>query len=590
MLLSKGVYPERREVNMHALSNTKLGVKLIGGFVIVALIGTLIGIIGVSKTALMNERATQMYESDLVGMRYADDGVAELLRVGRSLRNAALAPTEETRNEQLDQASKHMTELKTAIENAASRVHTDKGKAEVESLRVALAAYEPELAQLVKVIRGEKLGENVESTRLLFGSYATSMKKIDDELASFSQNKSEVAGLEATETTNLFRESRVLMLSLTALGVLVGIGLGVWLTRSVTEPLGNAVDIARTLAKGDLTVAVRVDRGDEIGQLLSAMSDMVNNLRRLVVDVRSGIESVSTASAEIAAGNQDLSSRTEEQASSLQQTAASMEQLTSNVQNSANNAQQASQYAQAASTAATRGGEVVGGVVNTMDEISTASRKIADIIGVIDGIAFQTNILALNAAVEAARAGEQGRGFAVVAGEVRSLAQRAAQAAREIKTLIGDSVGKVEAGSHQVNAAGVAMKEIVEQVSRVSDLINEISSASAEQSSGIGQVNDAVSQMDQVTQQNAALVEQSAAAATSLKHQAEALTTSISAFDIGHTATLRSASAGSSATRAPARTAAVSPKPAAAAARNERKSPASMAPVPASKDEAWEEF
>jgi methyl-accepting chemotaxis protein len=255
---------------------------------------------------------------------------------------------------------------------------------------------------------------------------------------------------------------------------------------------------------------------------------------QVVGEVRNGVESVSTASGEIAAGNQDLSSRTEQQASSLQETAASMEELTTTVKQSADNARQANQLANTASEAASKGGAVVGQVVSTMEEITASSRKIADIISVIDGIAFQTNILALNAAVEAARAGEQGRGFAVVAGEVRNLAQRSAQAAREIKTLISDSVEKVDAGSKQVAEAGATMNEIVTQVRRVTDLIGEISSAALEQSSGIGQVNEAITQMDQVTQQNAALVEQSAAAAASLKAQANQLAEAVAVFKLSH--------------------------------------------------------
>jgi methyl-accepting chemotaxis protein len=307
----------------------------------------------------------------------------------------------------------------------------------------------------------------------------------------------------------------------------------VWVRRSVWRAVGaepaEIAAVARTAAEGDLSHPIMTEHPDSVAGSLERMRQ---HIAGVVDEVRRGVESVSTASREIAQGNQDLSSRTEQQASSLQQTAASMEQMTSSVKLSADNARQANQLAASASEVAQRGGSVVGDVVSTMEQISASSRKIAEIIGVIDGIAFQTNILALNAAVEAARAGEQGRGFAVVAGEVRNLAQRSAQAAREIKVLISESVGKVESGAALVDDAGRTMEEIVTQVRRVTDLIGEITSSTLEQSSGLQQVNQAVTQLDQVTQQNAALVEQSAAAAASLSEQAQRLAESVSVFKL----------------------------------------------------------
>jgi methyl-accepting chemotaxis protein len=323
-----------------------------------------------------------------------------------------------------------------------------------------------------------------------------------------------------------------------ALLVVVALGAGAlvaWrLTRGVQVPILQTLQVAERIAEGDLGSVVPAGGDDELGRLLQAVAAMQDRLRALVGEIRHTAESIQLASSEVASGNADLSQRTELTASNLQQAASSMEQLTGTVRNSADSARQANQLAAGATQVATRGGAVVAEVVSTMDQINGASRKIADIIGVIDGIAFQTNILALNAAVEAARAGEQGRGFAVVAGEVRSLAQRSAEAAREIKALIGGSVERVEAGTRLVSQAGQTMGEIVSSVQRVSDIIGEISSAAGEQSSGIGQVNDSVVQLDQMTQQNAALVEQSAAAAESLKEQAARLAQVVGAFRLSH--------------------------------------------------------
>ncbi|HEX6704722.1 MAG TPA: methyl-accepting chemotaxis protein [Albitalea sp.] len=318
------------------------------------------------------------------------------------------------------------------------------------------------------------------------------------------------------------------------MGFLVAlIALGTWyLQRTICRPLKQVVEVAQSIGAGDLGVKIAADRHDEIGEVLRSLAHMAQSLARLVGEVRRGADSINTASAEIATGNHDLSARTEQTAGSLQQAAAAMDQLTGTVRQSADSARQANQLAASAAEVAARGGTVVSEVVNTMDDINASSKKIADIIGVIDGIAFQTNILALNAAVEAARAGEQGRGFAVVAGEVRSLAQRSAEAAKEIKALIGASVDKVESGSKLVGDAGQTMQEIVSSVQRVTDIIGEITAAASEQSDGIGQVNASVVRLDQMTQQNASLVEQSAAAAESLKDQAGRLAEVVSVFRI----------------------------------------------------------
>jgi methyl-accepting chemotaxis protein len=342
---------------------------------------------------------------------------------------------------------------------------------------------------------------------------------------------------EAAQRSEELRARTSLMLvACSALSLGLGVLLAWLLVRSITQPLSQAVQVARAVASGDLTSRIEVNSKDETGQLMQALKDMNDSLVGIVGNVRSGTDTIATASSQIAAGNHDLSSRTEQQASSLEETAASMEELTSTVKQNADNARQANQLAVSASSVAVKGGSVVAEVVGTMGAINASSRKIVDIIGVIDGIAFQTNILALNAAVEAARAGEQGRGFAVVAAEVRNLAQRSAAAAKEIKTLIGDSVDKVEEGSKQVAEAGKTMDEIVDSVKRVTDIMAEITAASQEQTSGIEQINQAITQMDQVTQQNAALVEEAAAAASSLQEQASGLSQVVSVFKVngGH--------------------------------------------------------
>ena len=341
----------------------------------------------------------------------------------------------------------------------------------------------------------------------------------------------------ANRVDEIAADSRRLLVTL-AFFVLILSALCAWrLTVGITRPIGKAVAMARRIADGDLSqdasITVDASSRDESGQLLLALSDMNASLLRIVAQVRTGTETIAAASSEIAAGNLDLSSRTEQQAGSLEETASSMEELTATVKQNAENARQANQLAISAADVAARGGAVVSEVVVTMESINEASRKIVDIISVIDGIAFQTNILALNAAVEAARAGEEGRGFAVVASEVRSLAQRSAAAAREIKELIGASVQRVGSGSTLVNQAGATMNEVVTSIRRVTDIMAEISAASNEQSAGIEQVNQAIAQMDRATQQNAALVEQAAAAADSMHEQSRQLTQTVSAFRLG---------------------------------------------------------
>ncbi|WP_422843345.1 methyl-accepting chemotaxis protein [Acidovorax sp. M2(2025)] len=417
---------------------------------------------------------------------------------------------------------------------------------EVQKSLESLALSESDKAQMTKIaaarktmidLRGEarKLktgGQQEQAVALIAQKYNPAVAAYLGTLREFVQQQQQ----NAAATQAAMASERMLTVKIAAVAVgllLLAIIVGAYyLINSIQRPLEQANGLAERIAGGDLSQSERVTRSDEFGDLLRSLYAMSDALGRMVHQVRQSTDSIAIASAEIATGNQDLSARTEQTSSNLQQTAAAMEQFTSTIQQSAGSAQQASSLAASATGVARRGGEVVTQVVSTMEDINHSSKKIADIIGVIDGIAFQTNILALNAAVEAARAGEQGRGFAVVASEVRSLAQRSAEAAKEIKQLINASVERVEAGSRLVSDAGATMTDIVQSVQRVTDMIGEITAASSEQSAGVAQVNQAIGNLDQMTQQNAALVEESAAAAQSLREQADHLAREVSRFKV----------------------------------------------------------
>jgi methyl-accepting chemotaxis protein/methyl-accepting chemotaxis protein-1 (serine sensor receptor) len=358
-------------------------------------------------------------------------------------------------------------------------------------------------------------------------------------MAALTRASKERAAANEADVAAALRNTGYLMGGVLLLAALVGVAVGMAMIRSISSPLAEATAIASRVAEGDLTGRIEARGNNEIGTLMAALSKMKASLAAIVAEVRTSTDTINTASAEISAGNQDLSERTCGQASSLEQTAASMEQLTGTVRQNADNARQANTLAVTASEVALRGGDVVAQVVDTMGSINESSRKIVDIIGVIDGIAFQTNILALNAAVEAARAGEQGRGFAVVASEVRSLAQRSAGAAKEIQELISDSVGKVDSGARLVDQAGATMQEIVTSIQRVTDIMGDITQASQEQTAGLDQINQAIGQMDSITQQNVALVEEATAAAASLQDQAGVLSRIVGAFTLDGTSSLR---------------------------------------------------
>ena len=391
------------------------------------------------------------------------------------------------------------------------------------------AKYVQAQDQLIALI---KAGDDAAAKKFLFDGVRPIIQPYRATIAQQIDMQKALSAETASMAQTMFQETRAFTIALGLAIVAAAAALAWWISRSITRPVRMALDVANAVAAGDLGEKIDVQGCCEVAQLLHALKVMNDNLAATVTTVRSGTDAIALAANEVAAGNQDLSSRTEQQAGSLEETASSMEELTSTVRQNADNARQANVLATTASGIATRGGQVIHDVVDTMTQIHAASGKIVDIIGVIDSIAFQTNILALNAAVEAARAGEQGRGFAVVASEVRNLAQRSATAAREIKDLIDDSVDKVDTGSRLVREAGGTMGEIVDSVRRVADILGEISSASQEQTAGIEQVNEAVSQMDTVTQQNAALVEEASAAADAMRAQAVRLAEAVAVFKL----------------------------------------------------------
>ena len=449
-----------------------------------------------------------------------------------SMRNALLLTDPVQIKDELDSIETGAKIIVASIEKLDKSAGTDEDRQFISTLTGIRGKFVVARTHFAKLVLDNELDKARESlfaeVRPAQMAYYGILDQLVEHEDSLMQASGKLSGQNASLTKNL-------ILALTVVALAICASVAWYTTRSITVPLANAVAVARKVADGDLTSVIVVDSTDEAGQLLSSLKDMNEGLLKIVSQVRDGTGAIAIASTEIAAGNADLSSRTEQQAGSLQQTAAAMEQLTSTVKQNADNADLAKSTAADASKVATAGGVVVGEVVKTMSSINESSRKIVDIISVIDSIAFQTNILALNAAVEAARAGEQGRGFAVVASEVRNLAQRSAAAAREIKTLIDDSVEKVGSGTKLVEQAGSTMNDIVNSVRHVADIIADISGASKEQTAGIEQVNQAISQMDEVTQQNAALVEQAASASQSLQSEAGSLAQVVSAFKLSNT-------------------------------------------------------
>jgi methyl-accepting chemotaxis protein len=507
--------------------NISIRTKLVGGFGLVLTIAVLQSLVSLAQLGAVNGKSTEIARNLLPSVKVVGDLNDDLseLRLARvqlsMVEESSKVPEYEQRIKSLDaKIEKHSAEYARYIE-------TPSEKALFEGLVTEMKAYQSYSAQMIAAMRDLK---SAEAKEIVSGPGRKHYDAANDYLDKLIDFNSTAAAKASDEADAIYARARYTLFGGLAVMIALGLAIGWTVASNLARAAMDAVGHAAKIADGDLSHTVVVDRGDEMGQLLDALGKMQVKLRTIVSGVRQNAEGVATASAEISQGNNDLSARTEQQASALEETAASMEELSSTVKQNADNARQANQLAMSASTVAVSGGEVVNRVVDTMKGINDSSRRIADIIGVIDGIAFQTNILALNAAVEAARAGEQGRGFAVVASEVRSLAQRSADAAKEIKTLIATSVERVEQGTTLVDEAGTTMQEVVASIRRVTDIMGEISAASTEQSAGVAQVGEAVTQMDQATQQNAALVEESAAAAESLKGQARQLVDAVAVF------------------------------------------------------------
>ncbi len=511
-------------------SNLRIAGRLAIGFgltIAIMLIMSLVGIDRIDRTSSLTDRIlTDRYRK--VAMTSELRSTAS--RASQVLRNAMLSPDPAESKVMLA----NVMALDAAMVELAARMekllNTEKGKALFREQSEAMVKYAERRGALIELI---EQGRRDEAVPFLFKQVIPVQDAYQERLADMLKFQSALMESDGRAVVESAGFATMLLLGLLAAATLVSAVAGYLITRSVTAPIHQAVALAERVAQGDLSAVAAVTRKDEAGRLLAALGDMVASLTRTVGVVRGSTETIGTASAQIATGNQDLSARTEQQAASLEETASSMEQLTSTVKQNADHARHANALVVSAAEFAAKGGQVVGQVVRTMGSIKESSGKIADIIGVIDGIAFQTNILALNAAVEAARAGEQGRGFAVVASEVRNLAQRSAGAAKEIKALIGDSVDKVGAGGKLVDEAGVTMEQIMGSVRQVAEIMSDIAAASLEQSTGIEQVNISISAMDNTTQQNAALVEQAAAAAASMQQQAVALMQAVSIFKLG---------------------------------------------------------
>ena len=525
---------------MQWFQQLRVTARLILSFLVVAAIGAAVSAFGIVQMGRINSATERLYNDELRVLQGTQQANIHLLYASRAQTGLLSASTRGERAAGAKDLTSSLSGLDARLEEVKPFFQrSPEGEALLKDYGTLAPALKKRLVDFIGLINKQPLDISQfdglvvdENTKLLAESRG--LEGVLNKMVAYCDTLAQNSAAQAAST---YAGSRLWMVGLALAGILVSLGLGTLVARLLARQLGGepayAADMVSRIADGDLTTSIDTRRS-AAGSLLLSIQQMQGQLVEVVGRIKVSTDTIATASSEIASGNQDLSSRTEQQASSLEQTAASMEELTSTVKQNADNARQANQLAASASEVAVRGGSVVGQVVDTMSAINTSSKKIVDIIAVIDGIAFQTNILALNAAVEAARAGEQGRGFAVVASEVRSLAGRSAEAAREIKTLIGASVERVESGTALVARAGQTMAEVVSAIQRVTDIMGEISAASTEQSQGVAQVGEAVTQMDQVTQQNAALVEEMAAAAASLNMQAQELVGTVSVFQLGN--------------------------------------------------------
>ncbi|SEL73069.1 methyl-accepting chemotaxis protein [Roseateles sp. YR242] len=509
-------------------SDLRLGMRISLGFAAVLLATLVVGVVAITRLHVIQGNVQEMANNWIPSINAINAYRGQINELRRAELGVALQESQPGLDQELDRIrtlrDKTLPDLAKKYEDLIS-------SADERALwKESQTRYAEFIALQDKLIADRKAGDRAQYVAQAVGRSKDAFSSLVGSIQKLVEINTQGAQEGYAESQRVFSTVLTTMVVLIALAIAAGIALAWYLTRSTVRPLTQMVGVAQRVAEGDLAVQVDVSRRDELGQLARALSDMRDSLNGSITAVRTSADSIALSSSEVAAGSSDLSARTEQMASSLEETSATMQALTDTVRQNADATRQASQLAQSASEVAGRGGTVVSEVVNTMDEINASSRKIADIIGTIDGIAFQTNILALNAAVEAARAGEQGRGFAVVAGEVRSLAQRSAEAAREIKGLIGSSVERVETGARLVGDAGETMREIVSAVQRVTDIIQEISSATQEQSTSLMEVGQAVQRLDEVTQQNAALVEESSAASESLREQAGSLKQVVAQF------------------------------------------------------------
>ncbi len=514
---------------MNALNDLKIGKRLALGFAVVILL-----LICAASFAINRLHTLDADTEIIVHDRYAKIALMHIVenevnRQSRALRTAMIANDHDVTQRELSMVSASGPVIAAALDKLRPMVHTEQGKSALQTLLTARETFKQHEHHLVELIRA---GESDAARAYLIKEIIPPQNAYLNAISGFVDLQTKAMEHLAEEADATANAASRMMITLSIAATVIAALVAYLLTRSIIVPLRHALVVAQTVAGGDLSSRIASTSKDETGELLDALRTMNDNLRDIVGKVREGTDTISTATSQIACGNQDLSSRTEQQAGALEETASSMEEITATVRENGNNARHANALAVSASDVAVKGGGVVAEVIETMGAIDASAKKIVDIIGVIDGIAFQTNILALNAAVEAARAGEQGRGFAVVATEVRNLAQRSATAAKEIKTLISDSVEQVERGSTLVNQAGITMEEIVASVKRVTDIMANIAASTDEQDTGIEQINQAITEIDTVTQQNAALVEEAAAASESLQNQAHSLSRLVSVFKL----------------------------------------------------------